>query len=189
MAGASAVILLLQSLLIAWIAAKRLGRSKILAIGLGLAALIPLHDDVSTAMALRGLWGDPSITTLQLVVLSLFSRMPPSISRGWRLPAIFAIAGIAFYALVLGCSNVDLYRFGYQPAAMVGVLSVLALLAWWRGHVRFVWLLAFDLFAFAAGLHESPNLWDTLFDPLLVITALVLTVSNAWRVYKEKHER
>ena len=183
------MILLLQSLLIAWLVAKPLGRSRILAIGLGLAALIPLHEGVSTAMALRGLWGDPSITTLQLAVLSLFNRIPPSLSRGWRLPAIFGIAGIAFYALVLGCSDVDLYRLGYQPAEMVAVVSILALLAWWYGQAWIGWLLAFDLFAFAAGLHESPNLWDTLIDPLLVITALVLAVSNAWRLYKEKHER
>jgi hypothetical protein len=189
MAGAGAVILLLQSLLIAWLVAKPFGRSRILAIGLGLVALIPLHEGISTAMALRGLWGDPSITTSLLAILSLSNRLPPLISRGWRLPALFAVAGIAFYALVLGCSNLDLYRLGYQPSAMVGILSVLALLAWWCGHVRFVWLLALDLFAFAAGLHESPNLWDTLFDPLLVITALVLAVSNAWRLYKEKHER
>ena len=183
------MILLLQASLVVWLAAKPFGRSWPVALALGLATLITLHDGVSAAMAMRGLWGDPSITTLQLVALSLFGRTPPALSSGWRLPTLFVIAGLAFYGLFLGYGDVDLYRFGYQPAGLAGGLCAIALLAWWRGYAFMAWLLAIDLITFAAGLHESPNLWDTLLDPLLVITALMLAVSNAWRVCKEKNER
>ncbi len=175
------MILLLQSLLLTWVVARLLKRSLPLAVVIGLLALLPLQNGVSLAMALHGLWGVPSITTLQLVALSLCRRTPSAISRGWRLPAAFALFGCVFYALVLGTGNFDPYRFGYQPAWLVAGLSVIAAFAWWRRQAFVVWILAIDLLAFAAGLHESSNLWDTLLDPLLILAMLVLAIRNVLR--------
>jgi hypothetical protein len=132
-------------------------------------------------MALRALWGDPSVTTLQLLALSLAGRPAPI----GRTPAtVLAIFGIAFYVLALGLGDFDPYRLGYGgwPAAtLVSMLAAAALLAWRRGQPLWLWLLAVDLAVFAAGLPESSNLWDALFDPLLVAAALILALRGRRR--------
>ncbi|HEX5393920.1 MAG TPA: hypothetical protein VFW68_11580, partial [Rhodocyclaceae bacterium] len=72
----------------------------------GLLALIPWSSGgfsgISPAMALRGLWGDPSITSLQLLFLALVSRTPSAFTTGWRAPAVIAAIAALFYPLALG---------------------------------------------------------------------------------------
>ena len=150
---------------------------------LTLAALIPF-DGVSTLMATRGLWGDPSITTLQLLALGLMGRSPTAFASGWRTPLLLALIGAIFYPLALGFGDFDPYRLGYQPWLLIAVLALPALFFWWRGQHLWLWLLTIDLLAWAAGLPESPNLWDTLLDPLLVLACLFLAARNGWRTYK-----
>lgn len=170
-----------QALLVAWIVWKITARvpsrqRRLFTIGVAVLAFIPLADGVSAAMALRALWGDPSVTTVQLLALSLAGR-PAAIGRAPA--AALALCGLAFYPLALGLGDFDPYRLGYAgwPAlALVAALGVAALLAWKRGQPLWLWLLAVDLAAFAAGLHESSNFWDVLFDPLLVAAAMILAV-------------
>lgn len=147
---------------------------------LTLAALIPV-DGVSTLMAARGLWGDPSITTLQLVLIALIGARPADLCLDWKAPALIAACGIGFYVLALGNGDVDPYRWGYQPAIPVFVLALAALYFWRQGQSLWLWLLSIDLLAFALGLPESTNLWDTLFDPLLIATMVILAVKNLHR--------
>lgn len=175
-----------QSLLVAWliwsVAARAPSRQRrLFAAGGAVLALIPIADGVSAAMALRALWGDPSVTTLQLLALSLAGRPAPI---GRAPAAALAIFGIAFYILALGLGDFDPYRLGFGgwPAAtLVTMLGAAALLAWRRGQPLWLWLLAVDLAVFAAGLPESSNLWDVLFDPLLVAAALILAVRSRRR--------
>lgn len=133
--------------------------------------LLPMDNGLSAAMALRALWGDPSITTLQLLTLSLVGR-PASIGR--RPAAALAIFGVAFYVLALGLGDADPYRIGYSAAPLVIVLAGAAFSAWWRGQPLYLWLLAIDLAAFGFGVLESSNFWDVLFDPLLIAAAIVV---------------
>lgn len=163
-----------QALLVAWIvwqfAARAPYRQGRLFAAAGAAlALVPLADGVSAAMALRALWGDPSVTTLQLLALSLAGR-PANIGRAPA--AALGLFGIAFYPLALGLGDFDPYRLGYAAWPLLAVLGAAALVAWRRGHPLYLWLLAVDLAVFALGLPESGNLWDVLFDPLLVGAAL-----------------
>ena len=151
---------------------------------LTLAALIPF-DGVSTLMATRGLWGDPSITSLQLVLLALVGARPASLCIDWKAPALIATFGIGFYVLALGSGDVDPYRWGYQPAIPVFVLALAALYFWRRGQSLWLWLLSFDLLAFALGLPESTNLWDTLFDPLLILACGMLALRNGLAQFKK----
>lgn len=175
-----------QALLVAWVVWKITARApsrqrRLFAAGSAALALIPVADGVSAAMALRALWGDPSVTTLQLLALSLAGRPAPI---GRAPAAALAIFGIAFYVLALGLGDLDPYRLGYAgwpAAALVAVLAAAALLAWRRGQPLWLWLLAVNLAVFAAGLPESGNLWDALFDPLLVAAALILAVRGRHR--------
>ncbi len=156
-------------------------RSRIAAVLLALLVLVPVHGGVSPAMALRGLWGDPSVTTLQLLVLALAGRTPSALRSGWRAPAFLAMVAAALYASALGPWNFDLYRFGYQPAALVAAFGALALIAWWRGQPLYLWLLAIDLLVWRTGWLESTNLWDALLDPLLMFALAALAIRHGYR--------
>ncbi|HEY3432351.1 MAG TPA: hypothetical protein VGK09_07370 [Rhodocyclaceae bacterium] len=171
---------LLVTAVFSWLLPKRFHA---LAAVAGLLSLIPVPE-VSLAMALRGLWGDPSITTLQLLALGLMGRSPTAFASGWRAPLLLALIGTIFYPLALGLGDFDPYRLGYQPWLLIAVLALPALVFWWRGQHLWLWLLTIDLLAWAAGLPESPNLWDTLLDPLLVLACLFLAARNGWRTYK-----
>lgn len=170
-----------QALIAAWLInllSQRLPlciRAVVIMGGTGFVLLPMLTTDggLSAAMALRALWGDPSITTLQLLALSLLGR-PASIGR--RPAAALAIFGIAFYVLALGLGDTDPYRIGYSAAPLVIVLAGAAASNWWRGQPLYLWLLTIDLVAFGFGLTESRNLWDALFDPLLVAAAAVIAL-------------
>jgi hypothetical protein len=175
------VILLTQALLVIWVTAHFVSpRLKRLALVAGLISLIPLYQGMSIAMALRGLWGDPSATTLQLLILSLSGHTPTALRRGWRAPLGIVVLAALLYPMALGLGDFDPYRLGFQPWLLVAVLGPTAIAAWWRGQPLYLWLLAVDLLAFAANLQESTNLWDTLLDPLLAVAALVLLIRNCW---------
>jgi hypothetical protein len=126
----------------------------------------------------RALWGDPSITTMQLLILCIFLRPPTAFTRGWHAPALLAAFSLIFYPLCLGLGDFDPYRTGFQPAPLLTVLAVPALLLWWRGQPLWLWLLAVDLLAFALGLLESTNFWDYLIDPLLAFACIILAARN-----------
>lgn len=173
------MMIVAQALLLTWLLALVLPRRLLwLAAMLGLAALLPWGHGLSLAAALRALWGDPSITTLQLVALSLAGRAPTALARDWRAPAVIAGVGLAFYPLALGLGDFDPYRLGYQPSLVLALLAVPALLLWWRGQTLWLWLLAVDLLAFAADLLESTNFCDYLIDPLLVAACTALALRN-----------
>lgn len=151
----------------------------------GLLALIPANDGASLAMALRGLWGDPSVTSVQLLFLVLAGRTPTAFTTGWRAPAVIAIIAALFYPLALGATDFDPYRLGYAPVLLLLPLAITAAVLWHRGQSIWLWLLAIDLLVWALGLPESPNLWDTLLDPLLAFFCIALTVRNGWRSFRK----
>jgi len=175
-----------QVLIVAWSLAILARRSRIAASLLALLVLIPVHEGISAAMALRGLWGDPSITSLQLLTLAFAGITPTAIRHGWRAPAAIALLCAVLYASALGPWNPDLYRLGYQPAALVAAIGAIALFAWWRGQALYLWLLAIDLLAWNAGWLESTNLWDALLDPLLMFVMLALALRNGYRAHQNR---
>ena len=173
-------LLFAQALLLTWLFSRLLPRRLLWLVAvLGLVALVPLPWlGLSLAQALRAFWGDPSITTLQLVILGIAARPPVAFARGWRAPAMIAAFGLLFYPLALGAGDFDPYRLGFQPALLLAALAAPALVLWWRGQTLWLWLLAIDLFAFAFGLLESTNFWDYLIDPILVIACISLATRN-----------
>jgi hypothetical protein len=160
-------------------------RSRILALLLALLTLVPVQG-VSLAMTLRGLWGDPSITTLQLLMLTLAGKTLPSLRSGYRAPLCIALFSAALYASALGPWNLDLYRLGYQPGSLVAVFGAIAMIAWWRGNTFWLWLLTIDLLGWHAGWLESTNLWDALLDPLLMFVMLALALRNGYRASRNR---
>lgn len=121
------------------------------------------------APSLHGIFGTPSLTLLQLAILAHAGRPSPfNVRIACGLLGFSAI----FYTLVLGLGPFDPYAPGYQPLPMLMVMAALGLLLWWRRQHAWLIILAIDLAGYASGLFA--NLWDALFDPLLVVLALVL---------------
>lgn len=122
------------------------------------------------APAMHGIFGTPSVTLLQLAILQLANRRPsPSLAE----PAIgLLIFATCFYPLALGLGHFDPYALGYQPANLLIGLIPIGMALWWRKHDTWLIILAIDLAAYATGVFA--NLWDVLFDPLLVLLALII---------------
>ena len=129
------------------------------------------------APVMHGAFGAPSLTLLQLAILQLANRTPSPFSYRPAL-GLLAIA-MPFYAMVLGNGGFDPYAIGYQPWALLAALLPLAGALWWRRLDAWPIIFAIDLLGYAAGLFA--NLWDALFDPLLVLLALII-VLRRWTI-------
>ncbi len=77
-------------------------------------------------------------------------------------------AMVFFYVLALGSGPFDPYAYGYQPW---GILALLTAWVAWRGRHApgLTLLLGLNLSVFALHGLASDNLWDYLFDPVLMI--------------------
>jgi hypothetical protein len=148
------------------------GRRRMLAL-----AAIPVALATGIASFMHGIVGTPSLTLLILAIWQLIATRPSPLTYQPAL-AQFAFA-IPFYAMALGLGPLDPYAIGYQPLPLLVASLPLAALLWWRRLDGWLLILALDLAGYASGLFA--NLWDVLFDPLLVLVALVVVVSRSFR--------
>ena len=143
-------------------------------------------DGVSLAGHVRGLWGDPSVTSL--LILFLFTLQPswlPRMPRPGTLLAISIPLSLALYAPLLmpmGLVPGDLYAMGLEPQPLLGVMGVASavLLLARRLDGRWSALVALALLAYAGRLMESDNLWDYLVDPGLMLAMAFLGFTGIW---------
>jgi hypothetical protein len=95
-----------------------------------------------------------------------------------------------FYPSALGATEFDMYRLGFEPVSLLIALAVIALLAWQLREYFLLASIVTAVFAFRFQLLESTNLWDYLFDPLLVIyCALWLLVTLLQFVFRRIMQR
>lgn len=127
------------------------------------------------ASAMHGVFGAPSLTLLQLAVLQVTSRTPSPLT--YRAALSLLLFSLLFYAATLGWGSFDPYALGYQPRILLFVLIPLGGLLWLNKVNIWLGVLAIDLLGYASGLF--PNLWDALFDLLLVLIALIV-VGRQW---------
>lgn len=127
---------------------------------------------VGIAPALHGLFGTPSATLLQLAILQLIGRHTSPLTT--RLAGGLLVAAAVYYPLALGLGDFDPYALGYQPAPLLAALLPLGLALWWRRRDAWLVILAVDLLAYASGIFV--NLWDALFDPLLILIAAAMVL-------------
>lgn len=151
-----------------------------------IAALLPLGTLrpraalAATAIALlaglapvmHGLLGPPSVTLLLLAILQLADRTPSPLS--YRPALGLLVFAIFFYPAALGWGAFDPYALGYQPWPLLAALVPLAAVLCWRRLNAWLLILSIDLAAWTSGLFA--NLWDVLFDPLLVLLALLIVL-------------
>lgn len=144
-------------------------------IGLGILTLLPVGDLPGLAAGLHGMFGAPSITLLQLSVLTLLNREWPTLpKRGAFLPLL--VAALTFYGLALGAGKMvvpDPYAWGYQPQGLLLCLGLLGGVFYLKRWLGWLLILTIDLACWGLGIHESHNLWDVLFDPLLWLVCTI----------------
>jgi hypothetical protein len=138
-------------------------------------ALVPLGA-LPAAGYLRGIVGDLSVTTVLLLVRGLLRPV-----FGWEasdarsrtaLQVLVAAGGLVLYPLALGLGPFDPYPFGYASPWFLGLLLALAVAGGFHRLTLVTGCLALAVLAWAAGVHESRNLWDYLIDPLVAAWGL-----------------
>lgn len=156
-----------------------LGRRRLLlALGAAGLALTPLLGGESPAMWVHGAVGAPSLTLVLLACRRLAAAPQPALLTP-PTAAFIVLAALIFYPPALGWGPFDPYALGYQPLPLL--LAMLPLGGWLarRRHDAWLVILGLDLLAYAAGIFG--NLWDALFDPVLVLLAALRLVGGIAR--------
>jgi hypothetical protein len=137
-------------------------------------AAIPVALATGIASFMHGFAGTPSLTLLALAVWQLIASSPSPLTGR---PALILLAfALPFYAMALGVGPLDPYASGYQPLPLLAASLPLGALLWWRRLDVWLLILALAFAGYASGLFA--NLWDVLFDPLLVLVALTVVIRH-----------
>jgi hypothetical protein len=145
-----------------------------------MALLAGSADGITLAAHVRGLWGDPSITSL--VILFLFTLQPswlPPVPRAGSCLVLVALVAVPLYApLFIPIPTVQggFYALGFEPTRLLGLIGMAATGLWIARKLdpRWTTIVALALFAYAGRLMESDNLFDYLVDPGLMLAMAFL---------------
>jgi hypothetical protein len=145
-----------------------------------MALLAGSADGITLAAHVRGLWGDPSITSL--VILFLFTLQPswlPPVPRAGSCLVLVALVAVPLYApLFIPIPTVQggFYALGFEPTRLLGLIGMAATGLWIARKLdpRWTTIVALGLFAYAGRLMESDNLFDYLVDPGLMLAMAFL---------------
>jgi hypothetical protein len=130
---------------------------------------------IGIAPIMLAVFGPPSTTLLALALLHLAGYQPSPFTR---LPALAVLGSAAgLYLSAAGWLPGDIHALGYQPWPLLAALLPIGLALGWKGQSTWLLILAIDLLAYAGGLFA--NLWQALFDPLLVLLALAVALREA----------
>lgn len=151
-------------------------RRLLLVLLLLIAGALPLRG-LPLAGYVRGIVGDPSVSTLLLAGTSLVSYvldrelLDTRERAAWLAGAL--IGALFLYPMALGATAFDPYALGFGSHGFATALLAVTLFAWGTRHY---WLVASIVAAIAAqlaGLLDSTNLWDYLVDPLIAAYAVL----------------
>jgi hypothetical protein len=141
------------------------------------AMVMPL--ELPLAAYVRGFTGELSITSMLLLWTTYFS--PKVITVATPIRIWIALVAIVFYPLALGVGMLDPYAWGYGSVTLLAAVIATAFVAWLMGSNRIAIILALAVLAWAAGWHESANLWDYILDPFLGLWAIGSLFQSAWQ--------
>lgn len=176
-----------------WIAIFTTGASqlslitRLLVIALVASALHMPVLGTTPFLYLRGVFGDFSMTHALWALIALnnriFGRQLLAIPQRQKLTVSLLLVTLAagFYPSALGAVDFDLYRLGFEPLAMLIALAVVAALAWQLREYFLLAAIVTAVLAFRFRLLESTNLWDYLFDPMLVLYCVAWLISTLLR--------
>ena len=140
--------------------------------------------ELPLAAYVRGFTGELSITSMLLLWTAYFS--PKEIHVPAAMKLWITLLAIVFYPLALGVSMLDPYAWGFGSYALLTAVIATALLALLAGSNRIAIILGLAILTWAAGWHESANLWDYILDPFLGLWAIGSLILSAWRARATK---
>jgi hypothetical protein len=131
--------------------------------------------------------GHLSLTLIAWSLLRWWARKPlVNVTDRWALLLVL-IDLMLFFVLAMGVSAFDPYRVGFtQPYAVVIVTVVFAAVSLLLRYYHTAITMVIALFAYALNLLPSDNLWDYLFDPILLLVVLTQTLSVWLRWWRRK---
>jgi hypothetical protein len=130
----------------------------------------------------------PSLS-FPLIALSVVRLIAPEIPMRVGTPTLAALVVVAllFHAMAtLGLGTYDPYTLGFQARPLVAALAGVGLVFARTGERAALILLSGALLAYAAGFYA--NLWDALFDPVLVLLAMAALAMRFWPVATAKKQ-
>jgi hypothetical protein len=149
-----------------------------------LAVLLARIDGLSVAVHLRGLWGDPSVVTMGVLLLFLCRPVTvPAWPHRYACAMITLLVTLPLYLplfLPVPMVTWDLYALGLQPWALLAAIALAAIMLRRRAGGPWTALVGVALLAWAAGLMESDNLWDYLVDPALLLAIAFAGFTGIW---------
>ena len=153
-----------------------------------IALLVPWSGE-PLAIYPRGVFGDLSITSMILLLLSVANRVGVPIARHGvlhklmesrlALLGIITLLALLLYPMALGIGVFDSYRLGYASVALIGMLSAAAAWALWAHRYLIAAVIVLAMLAWGVGWYESTNLWDYLLDPFVSLYAIAAFVKCA----------
>jgi hypothetical protein len=159
------------------------GRRIALAAMVGAAAMVPFASGASLMYFSRGLLGDPSVSTVLLLLVALFRTPCESRPVPASIPWWVVILGLPLYLTALGAGGFDLYEWGYGGHQLLPLLLFVAAIHW-RRYPALAGVLGLGMLAWHFRLLESTNLWDYLLDPMLFVWAFWQLVRAMVRRFK-----
>lgn len=140
---------------------------------------------LTVAPFLHALFGQISLSLTQIAVFLLIAPGDARLTRDNAGPAILVIFALVFYPLALGWGSFDPFGVGYQPHLVLLILIPVGLFLWLRRERILLLMISVDLIGYGLGLFS--NLWNALFDPLLVTAAairLLIPIAGRARLYR-----
>ena len=140
-------------------------------------ALFVPFGELPLAAYVRGVTGDPSLSTLALAGAACIAELTGRRLIGQRdlraLMWLVAAAAVFLYPFALGLTPFDPYALGYGSVELVTALLWVTLVAWYARLNLIVLVVIAAALAYLGSAYESRNLWDYLIDPLVSVYALV----------------
>lgn len=145
---------------------------------------IPLYHGYNLLFIMHSVVGDLSITTLLILFFLIFqdffifSKIFINFniinkSTAW----LIFITGSLLYISRFGLIHTNFYQLGFYPKEILLFIVFAELIFWYINKwFAFVWFIA--LIAFYFKIQTSINLWDYMFDPILLIIALYRGLVN-----------
>lgn len=129
-------------------------------------SFIPLPEIGNLAAWLHGVFSTPSVPLVILALLVCLGR-PIPLRRSLVAGLSLLVLATVFYTTALGLGPIDPYAWGFSPETLLPPLGILMLILYWYGQALWLWILILSLVAYTLGIYS--NLWDALFDPILIV--------------------
>ena len=146
-----------------------------------------LFSGYSLNQYLRGVFNDLSISSL-VIMLAFLVKPDMYISNDNKHPVLnlLALWGVIFYPAALGFGPFDPYAWGfinnehglYAPLLVIFLITVLMVFALLKKYFILLLCLSLSSLSFQLGMLESRNIWDYLFDPILIMFAIIVSLKQ-----------